>query len=328
MGRPEEEVIAGTQALSLRPKNQILYDYLAMSQMHTGDVAAARATLDRAIAQNLDGDRIRNTYLELAYLLHDPALIRTQMDWAAAHPQSPFLLAAVSAIAMGEGRFRDARQLIAQATAVFRQQGLVGAAENVTRIEGINLMETGDLQEGKRLFQSVPSDNEDGYNLVGLIDVGNIAEASSALHSAQLKYPNGTLWNQYWMPFLQARIGIVTHHPNGAAALLEAARPYERRDLSLRRLRGDAYLAQGQLKDAEREYRDVIAHPELDPSSGDIPFSWLNLGRALAIEGNRSAAIDAYQHFLALWAHADPDAMYLKQAKQELATLQTVTVTK
>jgi DNA-binding winged helix-turn-helix (wHTH) protein/tetratricopeptide (TPR) repeat protein len=328
LGRPEEQVTAGTQALYLRPKSQILYDYLAMSQMHSGDVAAARATLDRAIAQNLDGDRIRNTYLELAYLLHDAALIKTQTDWAAAHPQSPFLLASESAIAMAEGRFRDARQLIAQTTAVFRQQGLPGAAENLTQLEGINLMETGDVQEGKRLFQSVSPDMEDGYNLVGLIDVGSIAEASAALHAAQLKYPNGTLWNRYWTPFLQARIGIVTHHPNSAAALLESARPYERRDLSLRRLRGDAYFAQGQIKDAEKEYRDVIAHPELDPTSGDIPFSWLNLGRALAIEGNRPAAMDAYQHFLTLWAHADPDAMYLKQAKQEFATLQTVTLAK
>jgi DNA-binding winged helix-turn-helix (wHTH) protein/Tfp pilus assembly protein PilF len=322
LGRPEEQVTAGTQALYLRPKSQILYDYLAMSQMHAGDVTGARATLDRAIAQNLDGDRIRNTYLELAYLLHDATLIKAQTDWAAAHPQSPFLLASESAIAMAEGRFRDARQLVAQTAAVFRQQGLPGAAENVTRLEGINLMETGDVQEGKRLFQSVSPDLEDGYNLVGLIDAGNIAEAKAALHSAQLKYPNGTLWNLYWTPFLQARIGIVSHEPNGAAALLESARPFERRDLSLRRLRGDTYLAQGQIKDAEREYRDVIAHPELDPTSADIPFSWLNLGRALAAEGDRASAIDAYRRFFAIWAHADPDAKFLQQARQEFAILQ------
>jgi hypothetical protein len=52
-----------------------------------------------------------------------------------------------------------------------------------------------------------------------------------------------------------------------------------------------------------------------------VPLSWLGLGRALAAEGNRPAAIAAYQHFLTRWSHADQDAIYLKQAKQEFAKL-------
>ena len=79
---------------------------------------------------------------------------------------------------------------------------------------------------------------------------------------------------------------------------------------------------------AEKEYRTVIAHREIEAESVDYALSWLGLGEALAAEGNRAAAIDAYQHFFTLWAHADPDAMYLQQAKQEFATLQTVRLAK
>jgi eukaryotic-like serine/threonine-protein kinase len=323
LGKPEEQVTTGTQALNLRPQSQPLYVYLAMSQMHAGNVSAARATLDRAIAQNLDGDRIRNIYLPLAYLIHDPVLLKAQTDWGAAHPDSPFFLTAEAAIAMAEGRMRDARLLVTQAADVFRRQGLAGAAENVTQFEGVNLMEVGDLEEGKRIFQSVPIDTEDGYSLIGLIDAGNLAGASTALHAAQIKYPRGTLWNLYWAPFIQARIAIATHHPNDAVTLLKSPIPCERRDLSLRRVRGDAYLSAGQTKEAEKTYRDVLAHPEIDPSSGDIPFAWLGLGRAFAIDGNHAAAVDAYQHFFTLWAHADPGAKYLVQARQEFAKLQS-----
>ncbi len=103
--------------------------------------------------------------------------------------------------------------------------------------------------------------------------------------------------------------------------MLETARPVENRELVVPWLRGNAYLAAGQPNLAEADYRNVVTHPERDPTSPSISLSWLGLGRALASQGNRPAAIDAYQHFLALWTHADPDALYLLQARQEFAAL-------
>jgi predicted Zn-dependent protease len=110
--------------------------------------------------------------------------------------------------------------------------------------------------------------------------------------------------------------------------VLETARPIESRELVVPWLRGNAYLAAGQPTLAEADYRTVVNHPEWDPTAPTIPLSWLGLGRALAAEGKRSAAVDAYQHFLTLWAHADPDAIYLKQAKHEFASMQTVQLAK
>jgi tetratricopeptide (TPR) repeat protein len=87
-------------------------------------------------------------------------------------------------------------------------------------------------------------------------------------------------------------------------------------------IRANASLAAGDSNSAEKEYRQILAPPLKNPGAAEIPLSWLGLARALAAEGNRAGAIDAYQHFLTLWANADSDAMYLKQAKQEFATLQ------
>lgn len=94
------------------------------------------------------------------------------------------------------------------------------------------------------------------------------------------------------------------------------------RDFDIPKFRGEAYFAAGQPALAEKEFRGILAHPEIDPTSADYPLSWLGLGRALAVEGKRSAAIDSYQHFFSLWAHADPDAIFLKEAKREFAALQ------
>ena len=111
--------------------------------------------------------------------------------------------------------------------------------------------------------------------------------------------------------------------PRDAAAILETSRPVERRELVIPWLRGTAYLAAGQANLAETDFRSVVNHPEIDPTSPAISLSWLGLGRALAAENKIGDARGAYQHFLTLWAHADPDAFYLKQAKQEYAVLRS-----
>jgi hypothetical protein len=88
------------------------------------------------------------------------------------------------------------------------------------------------------------------------------------------------------------------------------------------------YLAAGQPAFAEKDFRCILANQRLDPTSSFYPLAWLQLGRALAAEGNRAGAIDAYEHFFTVWAHADHDAMYFKQARQEFTALQTVPLAK
>jgi predicted Zn-dependent protease len=122
---------------------------------------------------------------------------------------------------------------------------------------------------------------------------------------------------------VEAVIALQQNRPKDAAAALETARPLDAREISISWVRGNSYLAAGQPVLAEADYRSVITHPERDPTEPTIPLSWLGLGEALAAQGKKQEAIAAYRHFFTLWAHADPDAKYLKQAKQDFATLQT-----
>ena len=48
----------------------------------------------------------------------------------------------------------------------------------------------------------------------------------------------------------------------------------------------------------------------------------LGLGRALALQGDKTKARTAYAEFLNLWKGADPDIPILMQAKAEYARLQ------
>ena len=328
LGHHADSAASGLKALALMPANQALYEDAAFAQMTSGDIHGARVTLDSAIAHKLDGDRIRSGYMMMAILLHDSELLRAQLAWIEAHPEASYCRMAQVYIAVEEGRFDDAHRLLQQLTNLLRQQGLSGLADAITKNIGTSLIEAGDREAGIRIFRSVPLDPEDGDDLEGLVAVGDFKTAEADLQAVRSKYPQGTLSQHYFGPLVEAGIELANHHPQQAIALMEATRPLDDHSLSTRKFRGDLYLSAGQPSLAEKEYRTVIAHREIEAESVDYALSWLGLGEALAAEGNRATAIDAYQHFFTLWAHADPDAMYLKQAKHEFATLQTVTLAK
>jgi DNA-binding winged helix-turn-helix (wHTH) protein/tetratricopeptide (TPR) repeat protein len=324
LGDHTESAASALRALAMRPNNQGLYLNAAYEQIRSGDVQGARSTLQSAIAHNLDGDQVHADFSDVAILLHDSTLMQAQRQWVEAHPQAIFCRIEEVEEAIGSGQFVEARQLLTKLTVLLHQQGLSDLSNAVTKAEGSNLAEAGDTDAGFQLFHSVPLDPENGNDIEGLAESGEFKTAIADLEVMRAKYPAGTLWNLYWAPQIQARFALANHQPTQAVALLEVARPLQGRTLDIPLLRGEAYLAVGQPALAEKEYRVVIASRRVSAHLGDYPLSWLGLGRALAAEGDHTAATDAYQHFFTLWAHADPDAMYLKQAKVEFAKLQLI----
>jgi hypothetical protein len=84
-------------------------------------------------------------------------------------------------------------------------------------------------------------------------------------------------------------------------------------DLTMRR--GFILLAASQPEMTEKDFRIILAHRDLEPTSANYPLAWFQLGRPLAVQGNRAATADAFRHFLTLWAHAEPGVNFLHQAR-------------
>lgn len=321
LGHHADALVAAQRALELRPGALGVYTNLAVEQRETGDLNGSLATCERAFARGLDGDYLRNDYFTTAYALGNAELVQKQRHWAAEHPEAFFIHIEEVEIAISEGRFADAHRLIPQIDAGLRHGGMAGAADDFIRAEAINLMEAGDVVEGSRLFRTVPGDATDEISVLGMARIGDFAAALSSLSAMRTRFPQGTLWNDYRGPEVQAIIALATHQPKDAIAALERSRPLEGRTPFLRMLRADAFLADGKPALAETSYRQVVDgflhHADVE----ELPLSWLGLARAYVAEGNRPAAVDAYGHFFTLWAHADPDALYLRQARQEFAAL-------
>jgi hypothetical protein len=86
--------------------------------------------------------------------------------------------------------------------------------------------------------------------------------------------------------------------------------------------RGLAYSAAHQGAEAAGEFQKIVDSRNIVVSDPIGALAHLQLGRALALSGDKTKAKAAYQEFLTLWKNADPDIPILKQAKVEYAKLQ------
>jgi hypothetical protein len=87
-------------------------------------------------------------------------------------------------------------------------------------------------------------------------------------------------------------------------------------------VRGEAYLAAHQGKEAAAEFQKILDHRGIVVNEPIGALAHLQFGRAYAMQGNTAKAKAAYKDFLTLWKDADPDIPILKEAKAEYAKLQ------
>ena len=87
-------------------------------------------------------------------------------------------------------------------------------------------------------------------------------------------------------------------------------------------VRGEAYLAASQGREAAADFQKLLKHRGAVGSEPVGALAHLGLARAYRLQGERARAIAAYKEFLTLWKDADPDIPILQQAKAECAKLQ------
>jgi ATP/maltotriose-dependent transcriptional regulator MalT len=86
-------------------------------------------------------------------------------------------------------------------------------------------------------------------------------------------------------------------------------------------VRGEAYLAAHQGKEAAAEFQKILDHRGIALNEPIGALARLGLARAYALSGDTAKAKTAYNGFFTLWKDADPHIPILQQAKAEYAKL-------
>lgn len=320
MGNYSAVVDANQHTLQLLPSQAIAYYALANAQMRTGDLQAALSTCRLGISRNLDGESLRLTLLRLGHLQNDAALIAEQESWLKQHPDSPIILINEANFAQAEGRMKDAQVLFEQAWEVYRRQGAPAAATRFMLEESANWWELEEPDLAKQYLNAAPIQTEFS-DLLALAELGSPDKAQTMLRDYLVGHPQSTLWNHRYAPLLRGEFALLANKPQEATTLMEPSREFDGASLDGYYLRGVAYMQANQLSQAETEFRNLLAHPYVEPTSVDRPLAELQLARVLARKGDKAAAVEAYGNFLTAWKNADKDNRLLKQARLELSHL-------
>ena len=144
------------------------------------------------------------------------------------------------------------------------------------------------------------------------------------------RFPEDTAVQLIYLPQIRGLLELNGGDSAKALEFLQRARPYERGtppagapmfigNLYTPYVRGLAYLSAHQGPEAAVEFQKVIDARTIVVSDPIGALAHLQLGRALALSGDRAKARTAYQDFLTLWKDADQGIPILIEAKKEYA---------
>ncbi len=317
LGKNTEELAAARKTMERLPSFYVVNYALVDAQIRNRDYVGGRATADSAVSRGLDGDAIRDFMWRIGYLQQDTAFFALQEAWGREHPDSSFLLADQMQVAAAQGRLAGSAKLVDRLRAVAKHDGQLDFESSIVAGEVSDLVLLAEGKTASTLLATLPSSPANFDYLRALADTGSGSQVEALLAVQLAKNPHSTLWNEWYGPILRGTNLLKANKAQEALKVLEPTRQFDGKSFEAIYLRAKAYLALGQLPQAEAELRKILEHPELTPTAVETPVAKLQLARLLAREGKKPEAAEVYRSLLADWSHADEGQPLVQQARSE-----------
>ena len=292
------------------PWRRLLDAYMCLDRLDE-----ARKVAEGVRKQVLQGARVHQRFLEMAYIKGDQAAVARETQWFAGKPEEYISFGLQAANRNVLGQRRESSKLYKRAAETALRQGLrdvtAGFEEADARADAL----TGNCRTVRHL----------GRPPLALAMCGDVALAEKLARETSKLFPNGTVWNAVQLPEIRAAIELQRGQPAKAVELLASASPYERAYPGAVYLRGLAYLRLRKGAEAAAEFQKILDHKGASwASTWQYPnwglyysISYLGLARGSALAGDTAKATQAFQDFFALWKEADADLLLLAGAQKE-----------
>lgn len=346
-GQYEKSLQEAQEAIRLHPDLPVAYSHLIIANTALNRLDEAKNAYKLAVERKANSQTFTDFNLYYVYFLEgDTAGMAQLVAHAAGVPgvEDAFLVNQ-SLTAAFSGNLRKSREWSQQAEAsAQRSEGkdaTAGCVASAALVEAL----FGNAAEARRqasaaLALSSARDNQYTATLA-LAFAGDVVRAQALTDNLAKRFPDDTMAQFNYLPALRARIALNRKDSQKAIEELRAAAPYELgapgqslfayENLYPIYVRGEAYLAAHQGGEAAAEFQKILDHRGIALNEPIGALAHLQLGRAYALaaqslQGTEAAAARAharaaYQDFLSLWDHADPDIPILNDAKAESAKL-------
>ncbi len=319
LGQFEDGLQEGQSAVQLQPNSEPPYRRLLDAYLCLDRLEDAKRVAASARVHGIDGARIHQRFLEVAFVEGDHAAIAKETQWYAGKPEEYLSVALQAANLNVLGQRRESSRLYQRAAEMALRRGLrevaAGFEEANARADALS----GNCRTARHL----------GGPALALALCNDVITAEKVAAAKSRISPNGTIWNAVTLSGIHAAIALSRDQPAEAVQLLASASAYECAYPEAVYLRGLAYLHWGKGSQASAEFQKVLDHKGASwGSTWKYPnwglyysVSYLGLARAAVLMGNITKAQKGFQDIFALWKDADQDLPILVQARKEYAAL-------
>jgi serine/threonine protein kinase/tetratricopeptide (TPR) repeat protein len=345
-GQYEKATESFRQGLRLAPDNLAPYAALGNTLISLQRFDETRQIIHEGQARKLDSFYLRSALYALAFLGSDSAAMAEQQQWYAGKPEENMGLSLASDTEAYGGHLGKARELTKRAVdsairADSKENGAIWQ-ENAAIEQAAYGNPAEARQSAAEALKLAPtSQGVEVEAALAFAMAGDTARAESLAQDLGKRFPLDTQMQSLWLPAIQAQLALDKKNPATALTALQTASPIEFGQILFLTnisclyptyVRGEAYLAAGQGREAAAEFQKIIDHSGIVWNCWTGALARLGVARANALQARsssgadadlaRSRALAAYKDFLALWKDADSDIPILKEAKAEYAKLQ------
>ena len=326
IGQYEKALKEFLEVERLAPNDAYSYFNLGWIYLCLNRYAESKAVYTQAIAKNFDVFTPHERLYLIAFVEGDPEAMQRHAAWATGKPEEYAMLSLQAATEAYFGRLEKARGLWDRAAEMAEHTGLKGNAAAILAYEALIDASCGYLPQARaetaRVMALAQTRDVIWPEVEVLAVSGDAAQGEALTRDSSRRFPEDTLINSVYLPFLRA--GLELHHGDAVHAVdaLQAAVPYERAFWQVFSLRGLAYLKAGKGSEAAAQFQRMMEYKGgLRVNHPWQALAHLYLGRAWAMAGDKQKSRIAYLKFLTLWKDADPNIPILLEARAEYAKL-------
>jgi DNA-binding winged helix-turn-helix (wHTH) protein len=340
LGKYEKAAEEAQTAIRIDPDFSIGYVNLAASYVSQGRMADAENTLQRAFERKLEIPDVLVLRYVIAFLKDD----KTGMEREAAQPREQpgvddWMCNAEGFVAAYSGRLEEARKMSRSAADLARKDDrreTEALYETDAAVREALLGNVSSAKQGTKRALDLSKSRDVEYGAAFALALSGDSFRSRAVSDdLSRRFPEDTRIQFIYLPTLRALLALNNREPSKAIESLQTAIPYElgtpseggsefllgASNLYPAYVRGLAYLATHQGREAAAEFQKILDHRGIVVSDPIGALAHVQLGRAYTLSGDKTKAKSAYQDFLTLWKDADPDIPILKQAQAEHANV-------
>jgi eukaryotic-like serine/threonine-protein kinase len=321
----EKSAAANRKALALQPENAIALINEVTEAANLGDVTAGEKYIAEAQRFGLNGTNLFANELQYYATESDWNNVQKIIAETAGRPDQFFVTSTWGGLLPQLGQIQLARTTLLRATGQAASVNQKDAqAGSLLRAASAGWMVDRCFDPDQTVKQALQLDK----GKVTLIDAADTLalcneqkQATEALSALEKRYPQDTLIHELSVPQARAWLAIKAGDAQGALALLERVRSHDAASYAPY-LRGLAYLQFKDSRNAIDSFQNATrlkGHAYINRSP--YALSYLGLGRAYAMAGNKLEAKKAYDAFFSEWKNADADLPVIAEAKKEYAQL-------